>query len=93
METQFKWSGHGHPRVEKIYRHLSMPHFIWVCEIADFDEYASAKKIRSEVIWNATRNGHEPDDWIALYFPEKLIYDAGSAFNAPQSPVSLKLLI
>lgn len=61
-----------------------MPHFIWVCEIADFEEYARDKKVLGEVLWDATRNAHEPNGWIALHYPEKLLVDAGSAFNQPQ---------
>jgi len=84
--------GMGHIEVANLYRHLPMPHFIWVCEIANYDEYASEQKILGEVIWDATRNGREPDGWIALHFPEKLVYDAGSAFNNPQSPDSIKTI-
>lgn len=76
--------GMGNPIVQNIYRHLPMPHFIWVCEIADHDEYARDRKVLGEVIWDATRNAHEPDGWIALHFPEKLMVDVGSALNQPQ---------
>ena len=74
----------GNSTVQNVYRHLPMPHFIWVCEIADHDEYARDRKILGEVIWDATRNAHEPDGWIALHFPEKLVVDVGSALNQPQ---------
>ena len=73
--------GMGHPVVEKVYRHLPMPHFIWVCEIADYGEYAQDRKVLGEIIWDATRNAHEPDGWIALHYPECLVVDAGSALN------------
>jgi hypothetical protein len=74
----------GHPNVETVYRNLPMPHFIWICEIADFEEYTRDKKVLGKVIWDATRNAHEPDGWISLHYPEKLLYDAGSAFNRDQ---------
>jgi hypothetical protein len=91
FKQKLRKRGMGHPDVEKIYRDLPMPHFIWVCEIADYDEYASARKILGEVIWDATRNAHEPDGWISLHFPEKLVYDVGSAFNGPQELKTIDL--
>jgi hypothetical protein len=62
----------GHPHVELTYRYLAMPHFIWVCEIADFEEYARDKRILGEIIWDPTCNLYELDGWIALHFPEKM---------------------
>jgi hypothetical protein len=82
--------GMGHSTVESIYRNLPMPHFIWICEIADFAEYAKSRKVLGEVIFDATRNAHEPNGWIAVHYPEKLLADYGSAFNGPQSPESIK---
>jgi hypothetical protein len=76
--------GMGAPVVARTYRHLPMPHFIWVCELADFDEYRREKKVLGEIIWDATRNAHETDGWIAAHYPEVLFYDAGSALNLPQ---------
>lgn len=62
-----------------------MPHFVWICELAEYEEYARDQKVLGEVIWDATRNAHEPDGWIALHLPESLAVDVGSAFNLPQS--------
>jgi hypothetical protein len=73
--------GMGHPLVETIYRNLPMPHFIWVCEIADFEEYTRDQQVRGEIIWDATRNPHEPNGWISLHYPEALLIDVGTAFN------------
>jgi len=81
----------GNTRVEELYRRLPMPHFIWVCEIADRDEYTADKKILGEVIWDATRNAHEPDGWIALHYPEKLFLDSGAAFNRRQEVLEIPL--
>lgn len=83
--------GMGNPLVEKIYRHLPMPHFIWVCELAEVSEYQSQGKILGEVLWDATRNTHEPDGWTALHYPERLLVDAGSALNQPQDMQSFDL--
>ncbi len=77
--------GMGSDLVATVYRNLPMPHFIWVCEIADHDEYSRERKIRGEVLWDATRNAHEPNGWIALHYPEKLLVDVGSAINLPQT--------
>ena len=77
--------GMGHPSVQSVYRNLPLPHFVWVCEIANYAEYSADKKIVGEIVWDATRNANEPDGWIALHFPERLIYDEGSAFNGSQS--------
>lgn len=76
--------GMGNPMVAKIYRHLPMPHFIWVCELAEVVEYQNERKILGEVLWDATRNTHEPDGWTALHYPERLLVDTGSAFNRAQ---------
>lgn len=77
--------GMGSSLVATVYRNLPMPHFVWVCEVADFDEYAQHKKVLGEVLWDATRNAHEPNGWVALHYPEKLLVDVGSAFNQPQT--------
>jgi len=76
--------GMGNTLVEQMYRVLPMPHFIWVCEIADYDEYAQHRKVLGEVIWDATRNAREPNGWIACHFPEALVIDGGSALNQSQ---------
>lgn len=76
--------GMGNPLVENVYRHLPMPHFVWICELADYSEYAANRRVLGEVIWDATRNAQEPDGWIALHYPEALIVDVGSALNRPQ---------
>jgi hypothetical protein len=34
-----------------------------------------------EVLWDATRNEHEVDGWIAVHYPEFLALDLGSALN------------
>lgn len=83
--------GMGDASVQSVYRNLPMPHFMWICEIAEYGEFAATRKVLGEVLWDATRNAREPDGWIALHFPEKLIYDAGSAFNGPQDLKTLEL--
>ncbi len=84
--------GMGNPLVEKLYRHLPMPHFIWVCELAEVSEYQKESKILGEVIWDATRNTHEPDGWTALHYPEMLLIDMGSAFNRAQDLKKISLM-
>ena len=84
LKRHLRKRGMGNPIVESLYRHLPMPHFIWTLEFAEFDEYADHHKVLGEVIWDATRNGQEPDGWIALHYPEKLIVNEGAAFNGPQ---------
>jgi hypothetical protein len=76
--------GMGNDLVEQAYRQMPMPHFVWICEIADYVEYSSSRKVLGEIIWDATRNAHEPDGWIALHLPERLIMDHGSALNKNQ---------
>jgi len=71
--------GMGNPRVAEIYRAIPLPRFIWVTELAKADDFPN--KILGEVIWDATRNEHEVDGWIALHYPELLVLDAGSALN------------
>ncbi|HNY42272.1 MAG TPA: hypothetical protein PKJ41_17845 [Bryobacteraceae bacterium] len=80
--------GMGNPTVETIYLNLPMPHFVWICEVADFDAYAAKHEILGEVIWDATRNAHEPNGWVALHYPEKLLVDTGSAFNHSQQRIT-----
>lgn len=74
----------GHRTVQDIYRHLPMPHFIWICEIAEYDDYCEKRLIKGEIIWDATRNATEPGGWIALHLPEYLSVDIGSALNRSQ---------
>lgn len=73
----------GHPTVESIYRALPMPRFIWVTEIAEAGNFPN--DILGEILWDATRNGHEVDGWIAVHYPEWLAVEIGSALNrAPE---------
>lgn len=76
--------GMGADTVQELYRRLPLPHFIWVCEIAEYSEYATKREVVGEVIWDATRNAHEPDGWVALHYPEKLFVDVGAALNRRQ---------
>ncbi len=84
LKGKLRKRGMGNELVERIYRALPMPHFVWICEIAECCGYAVEKKILGEVIWDATRNAHEPDGWIACHLPESLAVDLGSALNCPQ---------
>jgi hypothetical protein len=84
FKRRLRERGMGHPTVEQIYRQLPMPHFVWVCEIADYAEYSAERKVLGEVLWDATRNAYEPDGWIALHYPERLLVDVGAAFNKQQ---------
>jgi hypothetical protein len=78
--------GMGSPDVLEMYLNLPLPHFIWVCELSDANLYPD--RVFGEIIWDAKRNEHEPNGWIALHYPEVLIVDAGSALN--QGPDLLK---
>lgn len=69
----------GHKKVSKAYRELPLPHFIWVCELSLPDLYP--ENVLGEVIWDATRNPYEPNGFLAVHYPEKLIVDWGSALN------------
>lgn len=91
FKSSLKDRGMGNANLESVYRNLPMPHFIWICEIADYEEYTTSRKILGEILWDATRNAKEPDGWMALHFPEKLIYDSGSAFNGRQELKTLDL--
>lgn len=91
FKRSLRTRGMGHSLVEELYRRLPMPHFIWICEIADCTEYTATGQILGEVIWDATRNAHEPDGWIALHYPEKLFVDTGAAFNRRQNVQSIPL--
>jgi hypothetical protein len=73
----------GNPTVADIYRNLPLPHFIWICEISTPALFAK-HEILGEVLWDATRNVYEPDGWLALHYPEKIIYDQGTCFNEEQ---------
>lgn len=75
--------GIGDPQVERIYRQLPLPHFIWVCELSTPTEYAQGN-VLGEIIWDATRNVWETEGWIAIHYPEVLLIDAGSALNGTQ---------
>lgn len=71
--------GAGNPKVAEIYRSLPMPRFIWVTEIGIPEEFPD--RVWGEVLWDATRNEHEVDGWIAVHYPEFLALDVGSALN------------
>jgi len=74
----------GQSIVEEAYRNLPLPHFLWICEISNTDAY-SKHEVYGEILWDATRNAHEPNGWIALHYPEVLIVDMGSALNSDQN--------
>lgn len=71
--------GMGHPKVAEFYQALPMPRFIWVTELSIASDFPS--QTVGEVIWDATRNEHEVDGWIAVHYPEFLALDVGSALN------------
>ena len=73
----------GHKAVEHLYSEMPLPHFIWVCEISTLDDYKQ-QEILGEIIWDATRNAHEPHGFIAIHYPEILYFDSGALFNQPQ---------
>lgn len=85
FKKKLRTRGMGHAVVEQLYRHLPMPHFIWVCEIAIEEEYRSTQSVWGEAIWDATRNAFEPDGLIALHLPEQLTLDVGSCCNNNQN--------
>ena len=74
--------GMGNPVVLEAYRQLPMPHFVWVCEFSTLSDYPD--QVWGELVWDATRNAHEPGGWIALHFPEFCFIDIGSALNGVQ---------
>jgi len=71
--------GMGHTKVAEFYRALPMPRFIWVTELSIAGNFPA--ETMGEVIWDATRNEHEVDGWIAVHYPEFLALDVGSALN------------
>jgi hypothetical protein len=83
--------GMGNPVVEDLYRNLPLPHFIWVCEISHAQLYIPNHQILGEIIWDATRNAHEPDGWVAVHYPEVLVVDEGSCLNRAQHLVKYPL--
>jgi hypothetical protein len=71
--------GMGHADVENAYRALPLPRFIWVTEFSNPSLFPN--QILGEIIWDATRNVHETDGWIAIHYPEFLALDVGSCLN------------
>lgn len=80
----------GSKKVETLYRYLPMPRFIWVCDISTPEDYEKGL-IHGELIWDATRNGHEHSGLVALHMPEKVVYNKGSAYNQPKELVIMSL--
>ncbi len=84
LKAKLTSRGMGNSQVAALYRQIPLPHFIWICEISVTTEYQNDYKVRGEVIWDATRNAHEPNGWVALHYPEILVLDIGSIFNKRQ---------
>ena len=91
FKSKLRERGMGDAEVAALYRQLPLPHFIWICEISVTTEYISDYKIHGEVIWDATRNAHEPNGWLALHYPEILVLDVGSTFNKRQKLAKIPL--
>jgi len=89
-KKQLALRGMGNALVQKTYRELPLPHFIWVCELSTPVEYAQGK-ILGEIIWDATRNVWETEGWIAIHYPETLLIDVGSALNGSQEIINFDL--
>lgn len=81
FKARLRDRGMGNSLAECTYRRLPMPHFIWVCEFAEWDVYRKDYRILGEVVWDATRNEHEPDGWLVIHYPEKMIVNEGAAKN------------
>ena len=84
LKAKLTARGMGNSQVAALYRQIPLPHFVWICEISVTTEYQKDYKVRGEVIWDATRNAHEPNGWVALHYPEILILDVCSIFNKRQ---------
>lgn len=82
--------GMGHPEVERLYRQVPLPHFIWVCELSTPSDFA-AGNILGEIIWDATRNVWETEGWLAIHYPEILLVDVGSVLNNTQNLFTFNL--
>ena len=81
FKTHIRERGMGNRQVEEFYRSLPMPRFIWVTELSTPERFP--REIVGEIIWDATRNAHEVDGWIAVHYPEFFAVDEGSALNIP----------
>lgn len=92
FKAKLKERGMGNDVVASTYRQIPLPHFVWICEISLTEDYVSDQSVLGEVIWDATRNAHEPDGWIAVHYPEQLSVDLGSTLNQSQQIVKIKLL-
>lgn len=90
FKKKISYRGMGHPDVDRLYRQLPLPHFIWVCELSTPSDYA-AGNILGEIIWDATRNVWETEGWIAIHYPENLLVDVGSALNDIQRMFNFNL--
>ncbi len=90
FKSKLSLRGMGHPLVQRLYRELPLPHFIWVCEISTPEDYAKGK-IWGEILWDATFNPHEIEGLIAFHLPDNLFIDVGGPLNRPQSLKKLDL--
>jgi hypothetical protein len=55
-----------------VYCELSMPKFIWVCEISTPDLY-SKSEILGEIIFDATANQYDRLSFLAIHYPDFLL--------------------
>lgn len=92
LKSKLRERGMGHELVATVYRQIPLPHFIWVCEISVTSEYIFDLTVQGEILWDATRNAHEPNGWLALHYPELLIVDIGGVFNGSQKLENFPLL-
>jgi hypothetical protein len=68
------------------YRCLQMPRYIWVVELADQGELEGkspySRKIRGEILLDATANRHAPDEALLSFQYDGRLYIPGRFENA-----------
>lgn len=77
--------------LQRNYIEMSMPKFIWVCELSLAGLYPQ-KKIIGEIIFDATANHEDRFSFLAIHYPDFILFnDRNKLGNQPDRFVHFKL--
>ena len=77
--------------LHKSYVQLRMPKFIWVCELSPPDLYPK-KEIVGEIIFDATSNHWDRFSFLAIHYPDFILYNDRDALGDDPKRFSFKTL-
>jgi len=75
--------------INGVLRQVPMPKFIWVCELATKDSYAS-RKIVGEILFDATANHYDVFAFLSIHYPDFIITNKRNSVESNRQQFDFK---